>query len=87
MGNPIMALLGGVGTAMRTISQLFTMVRMARDPMGEVQKLAQTDERMQEVMKVVDQNGGNAKAAFYNMAQQKGKDPNEILEQLRSMMK
>ena len=55
--------------------------------MGEVQKLAQTDERMQEVMKVVDQNGGNAKAAFYNMAQQKGKDPNEILEQLRSMMK
>ena len=41
-------------------------------------QLANTPE-LQEVMKIVEQNGGDAKAAFYNECQARGKDPNEIL--------
>ena len=37
----------------------------------------------QGIMEYINQNGGNAKSAFYNMAAQRGVDPNSILSQLR----
>ena len=36
-----------------------------------------------QVMNYVNENGGDAQVAFYKMAQEKGVDPNEILNQLR----
>lgn len=61
------------------------MARAAKDPMAAVNQMAVNNPQMQQVMQIIQQNGGNAKAAFYNMAQQRGVDPNEILNQLRGM--
>ena len=36
-----------------------------------------------EVMDYIKQNGGDAKAAFYKMAGEKGVNPDDILNQLR----
>ena len=60
-------------------------VRAARDPMGTINQMASTNPQMQQVMQVIQQNGGNAKQAFYSMAQQRGVDPNVILQQLNNM--
>lgn len=60
-------------------------VQAAKDPMGKLNQIASTNPQMQQVMQVIQQNGGNAKQAFYNMAQQRGVDPNVILQQLNSM--
>ena len=35
------------------------------------------------VMDYVKENGGDPKAAFYKMAQEKGVDPNEVLNMLK----
>lgn len=41
---------------------------------------------MQQVMQIVNQYGGDPKKAFYAMAEQKGVDPNAILQQAQAMM-
>ena len=62
------------------------MVKASQNPMAALQQMSQNDSRLQQVMNVIQQNGGNAKATFYKMAQQKGVDPNDIIKQLQSMM-
>jgi hypothetical protein len=49
------------------------------NPVGMLQNLPQ----YQQAMQLVQQSGGNAQAAFYKLAQQRGVDPNEILNALR----
>lgn len=61
------------------------MVQAANNPMQAVNQMAANDPRMQHVMEIVNQNGGDARAAFYNMARQRGVDPNAILNQLKSL--
>ena len=53
--------------------------------MSAVQQMSNNNPQMQQVMRVIQQNGGDARAAFYNTAKQLGKDPNVILNQLRGM--
>ena len=70
---------------METLSQMIGMVQAANNPMQAVNQMAANDPRMQQVMEIVNQNGGDAKAAFYNMARQRGVDPNAILNQLKGL--
>lgn len=63
------------------------MVKASKNPQAVLQQLTKSDPRMQEVMNVIQQNGGNAKAVFYSLAKQKGVDPNDILQQVQGMMK
>ena len=49
--------------------------------------MAQSNPQLQQVMQYIQENGGDAKTAFYNLAKQKGVDPNDILNQVRSMTK
>ena len=53
--------------------------------MMAVNQMAMNNPQMRQVMEYIQQNGGNAKQAFYTLAQQKGVDPNEVLKQLQSM--
>ena len=48
-----------------------------------MQQLLNSNPQYQGIMEYINQNGGNAKSAFYNMAAQRGVDPNSILSQLR----
>ncbi len=53
--------------------------------MSTINQMAANNPQMQQVMQYIQQNGGNAKQAFYTLAQQKGVDPNEVLRQLNSI--
>ena len=83
--NPIMQLLNQQqsNSVPSGIFNLINQIRSANDPNSMFQSLAATNPQIQQVMQYVQQNGGDAKQAFYNLAQQRGVDPNSILNQLK----
>ena len=44
------------------------------------------DNGLGQVMEYIQKNGGDAKSAFYNLANQLGADPQEVLSQAKEMM-
>ena len=84
--NPILAQMGQAASRIPGLDQIRNLMAMARgaaNPAGLLQGLLQNTPQYQQAMNLVQQNGGDAKAAFYNLAQQKGVDPNEILNLFR----
>ena len=94
MGNPMLDLLQHnsssptttpTGETIQNRSPYAGMLRMmnaARNPMAFLQnQFSQT--QIGQAMDLVKQNGGDAKAAFYNLAKQKGVNPDDILNQFR----
>jgi hypothetical protein len=63
------------------------MVQAAQNPQAAFNQIAQNNPKIQQVMQYVRQNGGDAKEAFFALAKQKGVDPNQIIQQVQSMMK
>ena len=62
------------------VGQIQQMAQMLKgNPIGMLQNMPQ----YKQVMDLVQQSGGDPKAAFYKLAQQRGIDPNEILNALR----
>lgn len=89
MINPFMAMLGKTqgNPIMQQLSQMVGMVKASQNPQALINQMAQSNPQIQQVMDYVQQNGGDAKAAFYAMAKQKGVDPNAIVQQVQDMMK
>ena len=88
MQNPMLQMLRnsspmGMPSNMAQIKNMMNMVRSAGNPQAMLQSLAQNNPQMQQVMSIVNQSGGDPKAAFYKMAQEKGVDPEQILSMLR----
>ena len=84
--NPILAQMGQTAAAipgLDNVRNLLTMMRGAANPNALVQGLLQNTPQYRQAMDLVRQNGGDAKTAFYNLAQQKGIEPNEILNLFR----
>lgn len=52
---------------------------MMTDPVGYIKTLPE----IKQVLGLVNQNGGNAKDYFYQLAEQKGVDPNSILDMFK----
>ena len=50
---------------------------------GNPQMMLQQMPQYRQVMEYVNQNGGDAKSAFYAKAKEMGVDPDEILKMLR----
>ena len=63
--------------------QLFNMAKSMRNPTMFVNTMLKNNLQYQEVLKYVNQNGGDAKAAFYKFAEEKGVDPEEFLKQFK----
>ena len=77
--NPITTPTGG--TNQNSFTGMFRMMNAVRNPMAFLaNKFSQT--QIGQAMKLVEQNGGDAKATFYNLAKQKGVNPDDILSQL-----
>lgn len=49
-----------------------------------IQNMIANNPKFQEIVSYINQNGGNAKTAFYNMAAQKGVNPNVILNRIKN---
>lgn len=81
MGNPILNLLGQANPLATNLGQIMQTLKAVSNPLAALQNMATTDPRMQSVVNVINQNGGDPKRAFYAMAQQRGVDPNAILQQ------
>ena len=78
----ILQQLGGV-TIPPQIRQMIQMVRSAGNPQAMIGQLMQNNPQMQQAMDLIKASGNDPKRAFYALAEQKGIDPNSILDQLK----
>ena len=63
--------------------QLINTLKSARNPKMMLQNMMQSNPQVKQVMQYVQQAGGDPKTAFYKLAEQKGINPNEILQMLK----
>lgn len=62
---------------------MMQMVKAAKNPQAMMQMMAQQNPQISQVMNFVQQNGGDPKTAFYKLAEQRGVNPDEVLQMLR----
>ena len=65
------------------IKQMMQIVRGAGNPNAMLQAMLSRNPQYAQAMQLIQQSGGDAQAAFYKLAEQKGVDPNEILSALK----
>ena len=65
------------------IKGMMKMMRGANNPQALMQSMMSKNPQMKQAMDLIQQNGGDAKTAFYNLAKQKGVNPDDILNQLK----
>ena len=59
------------------------MVKSAGNPEAMLNQMMQNNPQYSQVMKLVNDNGGDAKKAFYAMANQMGVDPEQVINALK----
>ena len=65
------------------IKQMMNMVKMSQNPQAMIQQLMMNNPQMQQVMQIVKQHGGDPMKAFYEVAKERGVDPEEIMNMLK----
>ena len=65
------------------IKQMMNLVRSASNPNAMLNNLMQQNPQVGQVMQLIQQGGGDPKTVFYKLAEQKGVDPNEVLNALK----
>lgn len=84
MSNSALSNLSSFGSQQQpSLFEMYNQVRHSQNPEQAMQMLFANNPQYQNVMNYIQQNGGDARSAFYNMAAQKGVDPNSILSKLR----
>ena len=84
MQNPMLqALKNQPSNNLSQIKSMMNMVKSAGNPQAMLQTLIQNNPQMGQVMTLINQSGGDPKAAFYKLAQEKGIDPQQILDMLK----
>lgn len=67
---------------MQTMNQLYSAFQKSGNPMELLQNLAKSNPAYGNVLTALGNSNGDAKSAFYAMANQMGVDPNTILSQI-----
>lgn len=62
------------------LKNMINMFRNSNNPQMLIQNMLQNNPKVQQL---IQQCGGNPKTAFYNLARQKGINPDEILNMLK----
>lgn len=94
MNNPILQALTNAETtraqtnptqqdSMSNLKSMIGMLRGSQNPTQMLEGMAMANPQIQQAINYAKQNGGDARTAFYNLAAQKGVDPESILSQLR----
>ena len=65
------------------LKNMMNLMRNSNNPQAFLQTAMQNNPQMKQAMQMIQANGGDAKAVFYNLAKQKGVNPDDILNQLR----
>ena len=79
----ILQQLGGGLTIPPHVKQMISMIKSSGNPQMLLNQLMQTNPQMQQVMQIVQKYGGDANKAFYALAEEKGINPQEILDLLK----
>ena len=69
--------------ALGQVRQMLQLVRSSNNPSAALQMMAQKNPQLKQVMDVVNQSGGDPQKAFYTLCQQRGVDPQQILNALK----
>ena len=83
--NPVASILNRLAPQQQMLQEL-SQIAKAPSPQAMFQQMIQNDPRFKQVIDFINKNGGDAKTLFYKEAQNKGKDPNEIINQAKSML-
>ena len=62
---------------------MMQMFKAANNPQAFIQQMMANNPQATNAMNLIQQYGGDAKAAFYALAKQKGIDPEEFLKSLQ----
>ena len=81
MSNPILQALGQ--SQLGRVKQMMNMVKAAQNPSAMLNQMLQQNPNYGQISQALQQHNGDYKAAFYDLAKQKGVDPNAILNQLK----
>ena len=68
---------------MQSVRQMIGMVNNAQNPQAMLNQLLMTNPQMKQIADIANSYGGDYKKAFYAIAEQKGIDPNEILDMVK----
>ncbi|MBQ4254273.1 MAG: hypothetical protein II712_05520, partial [Erysipelotrichaceae bacterium] len=68
---------------LQKMKAMMNMMRFGGNPQAMVQSMLSSSPQGSMVMNLIQQHGGDARAAFYDLAKQKGADPNQVLEMLK----
>ena len=68
---------------MQQIKQMMNTIKNSRNPKAMLEQMMQSNPQIQQAMNYINQNGGDAKSAFYALARQKGVDPESVLRMFR----
>lgn len=68
---------------MQNIRQMMTMLNSSQNPQQMISQMMSNNPQMKQVMDFVNQCGGDPKTAFYKLAEQKGIDPQGVLDMLK----
>lgn len=64
------------------IVNAFRMMRGAKNPQQMLMNMAQQNPQMKQTLDMINNSGKSPKDLFYELAKQKGVDPNQILSML-----
>lgn len=62
---------------------MMQMYKAASNPQSFVQSMLQNNPNSAAIMQLINSNGGDPRAAFYALAQQKGINPEEFIRSLQ----
>lgn len=65
------------------IKRMMGMVRSAGNPQAMLQEIASQNPKMRKALDIVQQSGGDPKAAFYKLAEEEGVNPDDIINALK----
>lgn len=81
MTNPMLAALNQ--SRANPIKNMIQVMKSAGNPQMMFQQMLSQNPQLKQAVDYVNANGGNAKQAFYKLAQEKGIDPDKVLQMLK----
>ena len=67
----------------QNVKQMMGMINASQNPQLMMNQLLSSNPQMKQAMQMISECGGNPQKAFYKLAEQKGVDPQEILDMMK----
>lgn len=83
--NPIINLMNQQNPMVAILQPVYNAMKSFRNPIDAIGQMATNDDRMQQVMNSIQQNGG-LQQAVYSEAQKRNINPNDALNQARQLI-